>query len=360
MSTLKNFFCLCIASSIANCATIRAAYAQDSEQEVYSAENSGADEEDDSYSLDGSVDSKKAQTPDSATECSVNHIAESANTPQSTNESVPRRLNFITENGCFQNIFNTLEELEEASSGNSKNKLIKTITPLIWLNSRCDKSAAISYSMSRPSLAGIEEPVNKYLEFWRADHSNDKNIDTEIEKRQRALINEVTAKLKQTYFARKAPCDAIPIMIKTGNYDAILLEIDDAQNPLVGTRLNDGMMLAKLTEKNPFADRVRVAEKDPSFLDKYGYNHFRDESIAVNAAILQPTDVGNANLVISTGTEIALYRIGDFQINYDFKGAAFDAQFDIFKKAKMPSGWTILQIVIGQEKVINVNRPAEQ
>ena len=102
MPKLKKFFCLCIASSIANCATIRAAYAQDSEQEVYSAENSGADEEDDSYSLDGSVDSKKAQTPDSATECSVNHIAESANTPQSTNESVPRRLNFIQKMVVFK------------------------------------------------------------------------------------------------------------------------------------------------------------------------------------------------------------------------------------------------------------------
>jgi hypothetical protein len=360
VSTFRKFICLCIASSIAHCATTHAAYAQDSEQEVYSDGNSSTDEEDDSYSLDDSADSKKAQTPDGAAKCSVNYNAESANTPQSTNKSMPRRLNFITENGCFQNMFNTLEELQEASRGNSYNQLIKTTTPLIWLNSRCDKSAPISYSMSRPGLAGIGEPVDKYLEFWRADHSNDKNIDGELEKRERALIDEVTAKLKQTYFPRKAPCDAIPIMIKTGNYDAILLEIDDAQNPLVGTKLNDGMMLAKLTEKNPFVDRVRASENDPLFLEKYGYNSFRDESIAVNAAILQPTSAYGANLVIYTGTEIVLYKIGNFRINYDLKDAAFDAQFDVFKKAKMPSGWTILHVVIGQEKVININRPAGQ
>ncbi len=284
-------------------------------------------------------------------------FAQTAVTSETAKSVAPREiraLNFVRDDGVFQNKFATLEEALAASRGNNKNTIIKTITSLFYLNSRCDSAAGISYSFTRPEFVDIAEPVKAYTDYWQALGPIDEVDGDELEKRQRAFIDEVQKSLRVKWFPRKVECDAIPIMFRIGNYDLILLEDDDAQNPLIGTKLNDGMMFANLTEKNPFADTVRAGEKDPNFLNKYGYNRFSDAQMAVNAALLQPT---KNKLVIYDGTKISLYGFGNFSPNYDLKDAAFDAQFDIFKKAKLLKDWMIVAVVLGQDKVVKIGGP---
>lgn len=267
--------------------------------------------------------------------------------PATTNTETPRLINFVRDDGVFQKKFGTLKEALEASRGSPKNNILKTERELVFLNSRCDPVTGISYSLTRPLWADIEAPVKSYFDRW------DANPDARPSEEQ-ALVNEIQKLLAVKWFPRKAECDAIPVMLSIGNYDGILLETDDAQNPLVGAKLNDGMMYASLTEDNPFADRVRAGEKDPKFLNKYGYNRFFDAQTAVNGALLQKT---TNKLLIYDGKKISLYKFGNFSPDYNKKGAEFDAQFDIFKKARIRKGWTIVAVVLGQDKAIKINDP---
>ena len=258
-----------------------------------------------------------------------------------------RPFSLVTDEGLFKNKFDTFKEVDEASRGNAKNRIIKDGIELIYLNSRCNPADGVSYSFTGTFRAGIDVIVKRYFDKWAADPDARGN-------EEQALVDEVQRALKAKYFPRKAECDAIPMMLSIGNYDGILLESDDAQNPLVGTKLNDGMMYAGVTEDNPFADRVRAGEQDPNFLNKYGYNRFFDAQTAVNGALLQKT---KNKLLIYDGTKISLYKFGNFSPDYNKKGAEFDAQFDIFKKAKVRKGWTIIAVVLGQDRAIKINDP---
>jgi hypothetical protein len=281
-----------------------------------------------------------AQTVDQAT------IAKSAE---------PRRISFVRENGVFQNKFGTLNEALEKSRGDKANYNLQRETELISLDSRCDVSKATSFAMHRLIYMGIDVPVKTYFDFVATLPKGNIAANPERKKRERAMIDEIMSTLSKTLFPRKAECDAMPIMLSVGNYDSILLEIDDAQNPLIGTRVNDGMMYSAFTNGNEYVETFAAQVKDPNFVARYGYNRYGSAQDAVNAARLSG---GYGNVVIFDGTKAVVYRLGDFKIDRTKSGAAFEAQFDVFKTAKIRKGWTILAVVADRNTAFKMNVPA--
>lgn len=266
----------------------------------------------------------------------------------------PRRMSFVLENGRFQSKFDSLKEVLEKSRGNTQNRFARAETELITLNPRCDKSTAPSYAMHLPSYFGIDAPIKSYFDFVATLPKAGLAAHPERKKRERAMIDEVTSILAKSVFPRKAECDATPILLSVGQYDSILLEIDDAQNPLVGTKINDGMMYSAITDGNEFVEAFAAQAKDPNFVERYGYNRYGSAQDAVNAARLNGTD---SDIVIFDGTKISIYRTGNFKIDYSQSGAALDAQFDVFKTAKLRKGLTILAVVVGRDKAVKINVP---
>lgn len=278
-----------------------------------------------------------------------NTAAKSAETQE------PRRMSFVLENGAFQSKFDSLKEVLEKSRGNTQNQFARRETELISLNTRCDKSAKTSYAMHRLVFFGIDAPVKSYFDFVATLPKSGLAANPERKKRERAMVDEIQSILSKSVFLRKSECDAIPMLLSVGNYDSILLEIDDAQNPLIGTKINDGMMYSAITDGSEFVEAFAAQAKDPNFVERYGYNRYGNAQDAVNAARLYGSD---ADIVIFDGSRISLYRLGDFKIDYAKSGAAFDAQFDVFKTAKLRKGLTILAVVVGRDKAIKINVPA--
>jgi hypothetical protein len=276
-----------------------------------------------------------------------------ATPPAPVAADLPRKVNFVTPEGQFVKDFTTLGEIIAASKGNLYNAIAKKSVELVWMNARCDIAAPITYSMTWPDRAGIDGPVKTYLAY-RAAHTNEEDEDDSLIQSKRVLIDAIRPILAETWFKQKAACDPVPMLLST-DQGVVWLENEDAQNPLIGVKLNDGRMVSDILEDNPFADRVRAGEKDPGFLVKYGTNRFNDAQQAVNAALLQKTKY---KLVIYDGQKIAIYEFGNFQPYLDLKGAAFEAQFDVFKKAKLRKGWTVIAVVLGQAQVIKISDPA--
>jgi hypothetical protein len=276
-----------------------------------------------------------------------------ATPPAPVASDLPRKVNFVTPEGQFVKDFTTLGEIIAASRGNAKNRLVKSRVELVWMNARCDIAAPTTYSMTWPDWAGIDKPVETYLAY-RAAHTDEEDEDDSLIQSKRVLIDAIRPILARTWFKQKAACEPVPMLLST-DQGVVWLEYDDAQNPLIGVKLNDGRMVSDILEDNPFADRVRAGEKDPGFLVKYGTNRFNDAQQAVNAALLQKTKY---KLVIYDGQKIAIYEFGNFQPYLDLKGAAFEAQFDVFKKAKLRKGWTVIAVVLGQAQVIKISDPA--
>jgi hypothetical protein len=285
-------------------------------------------------------DDASAQTADQTT------IAKSAE---------PRRISFVRENGVFQNKFDTLDEALEKSRGDKGNHLLRSETELISLDSRCDTSKAASFAMHRLVYMGIDIPVKAYFDFVATLPKGNNAANPERKKRERAMIDEILSTLSKTAFPRKAECDAIPILLSVGNYDSILLEISDAQNPLIGARVNDGTMYSDFTDGNEYVETFAAYVKDPDFVARYGYNRYGSAEDAVNAARLSS---GDGKVVIFDGTKAVVYRLGDFKIDRTKSGAAFEAQFDVFKNAKIRKGWTILAVIADRDKAFKMNIPA--
>jgi hypothetical protein len=273
---------------------------------------------------------------------------------KSSERSEPRRMSFVLDNGRFQSKFDSLKEVLEKSRGNAQNRFARTEIELVTLDPRCDKLPAPSYAMHLLDYFGIDTPVKSYFDFVAAQPKAGLAANPERKKRERAMIDEVMSILAKSVFPRKAECDATPILLSVGQYDSILLEIDDAQNPLVGTKINDGMMYSAITDGNEFVEAFAAQAKDPNFVERYGYNRYGSAQDAVNAGRLNGTD---SDIVIFDGSKISLYRMGNFRIDYSKNGAAFDTQFDGFKAAKLRKGLTILAVVVGRDKAVKINVP---
>jgi hypothetical protein len=266
----------------------------------------------------------------------------------------PKAASFVDERGFFLQRFKTFADVIDKSHGNSTNQLLLKEIELIYLNSRCEVGVTRVYSMMLPSWAQIDETIARYKEFLKANPGI-KISDPERKKQERLLVDEVLSIVTKKWFPRKAKCDALPIALSKGNAfpDLIFLEIDNAQNPLVGTKYNDGLIFSGANDGDPYSVALKAELNDPNFADKYSSNGFDTLPNALNAARF----AGSGNkLIIYDGAKIALYRMGSFKVDSTKSGAEFDAQFDVFKSAKLPKGWSILAAALGRDKVVTINK----
>jgi hypothetical protein len=287
-------------------------------------------------------DEAEAQISDQAT------VAKSAESPKLV------RMMFVRENGSFQDKFDTLKDVLQKSRGDKNNNSARQDIELISLDSRCDSSKPTSFAMHRLVNLGIGPTVESYFNFVDTLPKEKRYANPERKKRERAMIDEVQAMLSKTVFPRKAQCDATPILLSIGQYDSILLEVDDAGNALIGTKINDGMMHGAIADGDEFVEAFAEQANIPNFAARYGHNRYSNAQDAVNVARLSSS--GN-KVVIFDGIHSVVYRMGDFTVNNGLTGTAFDRQFDVFKTAKMRKDFKILAVVIGRDKVVKINEP---
>lgn len=272
--------------------------------------------------------------------------------PQTAAEGL-RPWTHVGTNGMFTTYFKDLNTALESSRGNGQNQILRKGAELVYLNSRCDPAKPVTYSMTTLERAGIDQPYQAYQD-WRTANPGSKLSDPERKARERAMVDEIRSKLASTWFPRKRDCDAIPIMLSIGQYDSLHLDENDAGNPLVGPKINDGLLYSVLSENNPRAEAFAQQNKDIDFAQKFAMNRFSSAQDAVNAGVMFRS---NDSLVIFDGKTASLYRMGSFQVSRSLSGAAFDVQFDALKAAKLRKGLTIIAAVLGEGKAVKINVP---
>lgn len=264
-----------------------------------------------------------------------------------------RPVSSVLPNGTIQKLFKNLNEALESSRGNETSQMLRRGVELVYLNSRCNPAEPVTYSLTNLVRAGIDKPYQAYVD-WRAANPAIRLSDPERKARERVMVDEINSKLAATWFPRKRDCDPIPIMLSIGQYDMLHLDRDDAGNPLVGPKINDGSLYSTLFENNPRAVAFAQQNKDVNFAQKFAVNRFSNAQDAVNAAFMMPS---SDKLVIFDGKTLSLYSMGSFRVNRSLSGAEFDAQFDALKTAKLRDGLTIIAAVLGEGKAVRINVP---
>ncbi len=296
------------------------------------------------------VQAQKA-VPDSApavpTPAPVNPAAA---TPATTAAAIPdyvrRPIFLVTLEGSFKSVFNSLGEARAAAQGNSYNKTLKEGDEIIVMNARTEDPAFLSpltYSLFRIQETDIASPVKSYLDYRR---DNPNMMDTpEGKQRERAMVDEVMKTLAASRFPRKAQSDPVPVELVLQD-TSIRLETDDAQNPMIGSKIGDGYVYEAVMRNERL--KASMAFQTLAVREKYGYNRYSTVQDAGDVATIVP----GTKVIVFNGTNFSLYRLGDFKSDYK----AGDEKFDVFKTTPMRKGWILVAIVAGS-KFIKIYEP---
>ena len=254
------------------------------------------------------------------------------------------RLSLVTPEGAFKNKFKSFNEAYEASMGNSYNQTLKKGSEIIVMDARCgdgdfvDKVTFSLYKINSRTNNDLEPIVKTYLDYRQA---NLKTLDTpDAKQHQRAFIDEVMKILAVSRWPRKADCDEVPVALSLP-FGVLWLEADDAQSPLIGTKFNDGSLHNALSQNEGLMASTMAMKTE--FWEKYGYNRFSTAQDALNTASL----MAGTKVIIFNGSDFALYRLGNFDLDYK----ADDTQFDVFKTTPIRKDWKIVAIVRGKQFV---------
>lgn len=263
------------------------------------------------------------------------------------------RLTLVTGNGDFKNEFKSFSEALTASQGNSYNQTLKKGSEIIVMNARCadgifgDKVTFSMYSLSSKDVAPL---VKSFLDYRPTDSkaSDDlvqraRTLNAEKRARSRALIDEIM-RLVTIASPRKAECDAVPVALSLSNTEALRLEVDDAQSPLVGPKINDGFLYDNLLQLSRFkaAANNLISAEQRAFWEKYAYNRFATAQDALNASV----QLAGTKVLVYNGTNFSIYRVND--LNYDYN-ASDTKLVDVFKTTPIRKGWKIVALVRGSK-----------
>ena len=262
-----------------------------------------------------------------------------------------RLLSLVTEKGTFKSEFKSFSEALKASQGNSYNQTLKQGSEIIVMNARCadgifgDKVTFSMYSLSNE----LKPLVKSFLDYVPSvpKPSEDlaqraRALRLERSARVRALTDEIM-RLVSIASPRKADCDVVPVALALSTTEALKLEVDDAQSPLVGPKMNDGFLYDNLIKK------IVAQGQKREFWEKYGYNRFATAQDALNVAV----SLAGTKVLIYNGTNFSLYRVND--LNYDY-GASEAKLVEAFKTSPIRKGWKIVALVRGS-KFIQIYNP---
>ena len=292
------------------------------------------------------------------------HAAAQAQAAAATPTPTPYRgagrlLSLVTEKGTFKSEFKSFSEALKASQGNSYNQTLKQGSEIIVMNARCadgifgDKVTFSIYELSNYTLSNNIAPLVKaFLDYRKANPTM-----TDSKQRDRALINEII-RLVSIASPRKADCDAVAVALSLSTFapnplyilfstEVMRLEVDDAQSPLVGPKINDGFLYDELL-RNMALMRTKQAQ-ERGFWEKFGYNR----SATLQDAMSVSSALAWTKVIIHNGTNFSLYRVND--LNYDY-GASEAKLVEAFKTSPIRKGWKIVALVRGS-KFIQIYNP---
>ena len=274
-----------------------------------------------------------------------------------------RRLSLVTEQGSFKNTFNSFRDAYDASRGNSYNYTLRKGSEIIVLNARCDGDPGLAqfsvYSLSNDIRLLVESYINYYV-------ANPTRQSTAADKkRERALIDAIMKSLT-TVFPRKDDCDAIPVALSlpetitrvrvddpkmievvplTMPNNWLRLEVDDAQSPLLGSKINDAFIYDDFMSKARGTTGRRTFSRE--FWNRYAYNRYASAQDAGDAA----REVFGTKAIIFNGTNFSIYRL-----NFDADYKLDDTQYDVYKTTPIRKGWKIVGLVL-VKKYIQIYEP---
>lgn len=249
-------------------------------------------------------------------------------------------LNLVTEEGHFKSKFASLSEALEASQGNNYNRTLKFGNEIIVMNARCGTSEFIEpvtfsiYRLDGRSLKteDLSPIIQSYLD-------NIANKEPEyVNKAQRELIDKVMKTLSVSRFPQKNACDPVPVALSFIDGSALRLEVDDAQNPLIGAKFNNGTLYDAISGNEGFM--ASEDAKKRAFWEKYSYNSFSNVQDAAEISRAFP----GTKAIIFNGSNFAFYRIDAFKFPDNSDGSK---NFDVLKTTPMPKGWVIVVVVSG-------------
>ena len=248
----------------------------------------------------------------------------------------------LAADGTIKSEFKSFREALTASKGNNYNQTLKKGSEIIVMNARCaddifgDKVTFSLYSLSEDA----KSLVKSFLDYVPTDGTK------MWDRKRRELINEVM-RLVAVASPRKADCDAFPVALTLRNSEVLRLEVDDAQSPMVGTKMNDGYLYDNLLRSYSFgAVAVNVTPaKRRAFWERYAYNSFATAQNAVDASSL----LAGTKVIIHNGTSFSIYRLGSFK--FDDNPSNSKTQFDVFKTTPIRKGWKIVAMVAGKELI---------
>ncbi len=285
---------------------------------------------------------------------------------------VPLRvLSIVTEQGAFKREFDSFVEAMTSAQGNSYNQTLKNGSEIIVMNAPPTEGefvGKVTVSLYEISRTNLEPLVKSYLDYCAA---NPEALDKpETRQREQAMIDGIMKNLAAS--PSQLPPNTVPVALSLAIREApkpkvdeaqtpssesktnpglvqlpgirnvlFRLEADDAQNPLIGQKINDGTLYETVFGK--FKPRAKRQD-----LEKYGYNRFANAQDAVGVATIIP----GTKAIIFNGTNFSLYRIDAFKFDYK----AGDARFDVLKTTPMPKGWIIVAVVVGT-KIIRIYDP---
>lgn len=258
-----------------------------------------------------------------------------------------RRMFMLTEEGSFKYEFASLSDVLDASMGNSYNQTLKKGNEIIVMNARCGDGAFIDtitfsiYQMDgkRADAKDLSPIIKSYLD----------NITNQGQSAtaDRELIDKVMKSLSAYRFPQKNACDPVPVALSFISGPALRLEVDDAQNPLIGTKFNDGTLYEALRQNARFM--ASTDAKSRAFWEKYGHNNFSNIQDAADIAGV----FAGTKAIIFNGSTFSIYRIDAFKFPDNTDGSR---NFDVLKTTPMPEGWIITTIVSGK-KFIQIYDP---
>ena len=248
----------------------------------------------------------------------------------------------LAADGTFKSEFKSIVEAVQASFGNNYNTTLRKGSEIIVMNARCaddifgDKVTFSMYSLTNETAT----LVKSFLDYVPIDGQKMWDL------KRRELIAEIM-RFVAIASPRKADCDAVPVALALSTTEALKLEVDDAQNPLIGAKINDGFLYDNLMQSNRFkavASSMIPAEKR-AFWEKFGYNRFATAQGAVDASTL----LAGTKVIIHNGTSFSIYRLGSFK--FDNNPSNSKTQFDVFKTTPIRKGLKIVAIVYGRELI---------
>lgn len=253
-----------------------------------------------------------------------------------------RRIYMVSEEGNFKNEFASLSEALDASRGNSYNQTLKKGNEIIVMNSRCGTSefiAPVTFSIYQldGAISDVKDlsPIVQYY----LDNIKDKDQKT-LNKMERELIDKVMETLSVSRFPQKNACDPVPVALSLTNFQTLRLEADDAQNPLIGAKFNNGTLYVAISGNEGFM--ASEDAKKRAFWDKYSYNSYSNVQDAAEISRAFP----GTKAIIFNGSNFAFYRIETFKFPDNTDGTK---NFDILKTTPMPKGWVIVMVVSGSK-----------